>query len=92
MALVYRELRQQNRTADAMTVFYTLMSSAQRRAVFDQAQENERRTLARYIRREVNMAAKDIDRDAGRNSPTCAASISASATCCGRRTASSLPC
>lgn len=66
MSLVYRELRRENRQADALTIFYTLMSSGQRRAVFDQAQENERRNLARYIRREVNLAAADIDRDARR--------------------------
>jgi Relaxase/Mobilisation nuclease domain len=67
MAFVYRELRRENAKADALTILYTLLSSGQRRAVFDQAQENERRLLARYIRREVNYAAKDIDRDARRD-------------------------
>jgi hypothetical protein len=66
MAFVYRELRRENAKADALTILYTLMSSGQRRAVFDQAQENERRALARYIRREVGYAAADIDRDARR--------------------------
>ncbi len=61
---MYRELRRENRQADALTIFYTLMSSGQRRAVSDQAQENERRTLARYIRQEVIAAEKQIDRDA----------------------------
>jgi len=64
MALVYRMLRRQNRTADAMTIFYTLMSSAQRRDVFDQAQLTERRALARFIRQEVKAAASALDREA----------------------------
>jgi hypothetical protein len=65
MSLVYRELRKQNRQADALTIFYTLMSSGQRRAVFDEAQENERRDLARKIKQEIGAASRSIDRDAG---------------------------
>jgi hypothetical protein len=64
MAFVWREMGRENRQADALTIFYTLMSSGQRRAVFDQAQQNERRTLARYIRQEVRTAGQQIDADA----------------------------
>lgn len=64
MALVYRLLRRENRQAEAMTIFYTLMSSAQRRDVFDQAQLTERRALARYIRQEVKAAGRVIDHEA----------------------------
>ncbi|PZR93923.1 MAG: hypothetical protein DLM68_00330 [Hyphomicrobiales bacterium] len=62
--LVYRMLRQQNRQAEALNIFYTLMSSSQRRTVFDAAQVAERRTLARFIRQEVKAAGNAIDRDA----------------------------
>jgi hypothetical protein len=67
MSLVYRELRRQNRQADALTIFYTLMSSSQRRAVFDQAQEGERRDLARKIRQQIGAASRAIDHEARRD-------------------------
>jgi hypothetical protein len=65
MAFVYRAIRQRNPEADAMTIFVTLFSSSQRRAVFDQAQEGERRDMARQIKREIGAAGRAIDRDAG---------------------------
>ena len=65
MAFVYQALRHQNPEADAMTIFYTLFSSAQRRAVFDRAQEGERRNTATQIKREIDAASRAIDREAG---------------------------
>jgi Relaxase/Mobilisation nuclease domain len=67
MSLVYRELRKQNRQADALTILYTLLSSSQRRAVFDAAQEGERRELARQIKREIGAASRNIDHEARRD-------------------------
>jgi len=67
MAFVYRELRRENRQADALTIFYTLMSSGQRRAVFDAAQEGERRALARKIRQQIGAASRAIDHEARRD-------------------------
>jgi len=64
MAFVYREMKRQNRDAEALEIFCTLLSSAQRRAVFDAAQERERRDLARRIRGEIGAATRLIGADA----------------------------
>jgi relaxase-like protein len=67
MSFVYRELRRQNRQTDALTILYTLLSSSQRRAVFDAAQEGERRELARQIRQEIGVASRHIDQESRRD-------------------------
>ena len=64
MAFVYQALRHQNPEADALTIFYTLISSGRRRAVFDAAQEVERRNMATQIKRVIDAATNAIDRDA----------------------------
>jgi hypothetical protein len=64
MAFVWQALRQRDEKADALTTFFILFSSAQRRAVFDQAQEIERRDMARQIKRELGAAGRAIDGDA----------------------------
>jgi hypothetical protein len=67
MSLVYRELRKQNRQTDALTILYTLLSSSQRRAVFDQAQEGERRELGKQIKQQIGAAGRAIDHEAKRD-------------------------
>ncbi len=65
MAFVWRAIRDQE--ADAMMIFVTLFSSAQRRAVFDTVQEDQRRDLARRIKREIGVALRNIDHEAARD-------------------------
>jgi hypothetical protein len=67
MSLVYRELRKQNRQTDALTILYTLLSSSQRRAVFDAAQEGERRELGKQIKQQIGAAGRAIDHEAKRD-------------------------
>ncbi len=65
MAFVWQALRQQDEKAEPLMILYTLLNSARRRAVFEQAQEIERRDMARQIKREIGAAGRVIDRDAG---------------------------
>jgi hypothetical protein len=67
MTFAYRELRQHHPQADALTIFYTLLSSSQRRAMLDAAHERERKTLAHAIGQEIGKAAKVIDGEARRD-------------------------
>lgn len=67
MAFVWQDMRRNAPDADALTIFWTLVSSAQRRAVFDAAQERERRELSAQMRREMAAEHRRMDDAAGRD-------------------------
>jgi Relaxase/Mobilisation nuclease domain len=62
MAFVFQSIRRQQPDMDVLTLFYTLLSSAQRRAAFDARQEHDRRELSRHISTEINSECRAIDR------------------------------
>jgi len=62
IAFVFQSVRQRQPDMDLLTLFYTLLSSAQRRAVFDARQEHERRELSRHIGNEISAECRAIDR------------------------------
>jgi Relaxase/Mobilisation nuclease domain len=61
MAFIFQSVRQQQPDMDVLTLFYTLLSSAQRRATFNARQEHERRELARHIGNEISAGCRAID-------------------------------
>ncbi|WP_267426730.1 relaxase/mobilization nuclease domain-containing protein [Methylobacterium sp. GC_Met_2] len=67
MAFVYQAMRQADPTANALTIFYSMISSAQRHHVFEAAQETERRDLAKQIKTEISAAGLKIDKDMARD-------------------------
>ncbi|MCJ2015879.1 relaxase/mobilization nuclease domain-containing protein [Methylobacterium sp. E-065] len=67
MAFVYQTARQMDPKADALTIFYSLISSRQRHEIVGKAQLKERKEMARQIVREIAAAHKKIDVEAGRD-------------------------
>ncbi|MGH6794676.1 MAG: relaxase/mobilization nuclease domain-containing protein, partial [Methylocella sp.] len=67
MVFVYQTMRRHDPNADALTIFYTLVSSSQRRAVFEADQQRQQKELARQIKRETAAAFDTIDRDEARD-------------------------